>query len=134
MTPSPFEQPNRQQINRVTITVTGVPGTGKSGLAGNILASLRAQGFQVGCQDPFNDQPTDRVRYNQNTIIAIDVKEPEVGVKQQADELDKKATALEARAKDLEDKLNTMNNLVADAKAKNEALAKENAELKAAKQ
>ena len=77
MFPSPFNHnfsdPNK--INRITVTVQGPKGSGKSNLANFILAGLRAQQFQAGITDPAPDTFGNGPRYHQNTIVGIEVTE-----------------------------------------------------------
>lgn len=78
MNPSPFDHNlnAQQKINRITVTVSGPAGSGKSALGAFILAAFRAQGFQVGVTDANPDNPAPTTRLAQNSIIAIEVKEP----------------------------------------------------------
>lgn len=67
-----------QQINRVTITVTGPANSGKSAIGAAILQAFRAQGFQIGLTDAQPDNPPANSRLAMSTIMAVEVRTNDV--------------------------------------------------------
>lgn len=122
MTPSPFSHPAQQTLKRIDVTVAGEPGSGKSAIGAYLLAAFRAQGFQASPSDALDDQPVDRTRFNQNTVIGVKVVVPVANAvpppkTAREEELEKKVV-------DLDDKLVASQNQLAEAKTARETLEK----------